>query len=260
MGNLLATGDNSCAVRLWAMPKTAEQIAAEKAKKAAMLLLELPDADAGSLDEGSAEGSIARKSAPGSASCSAPGNCNDHAVAARRAGAGGSNADGAHYNAHGAAALAGTGDDRSLQTGDDRCLATGDDRCLARSLPKGAAPGGVRGGEGAAPLAKTRTWRSSQQLHAHKSPVTALLFVAEGELGPKPVLFTAAGDWKVVHWEPDDDGKWHIISQLPVSHAAWIMDLCYVSKTVCALSETRGPLLVTAAGDKSLKVSQVSHV
>lgn len=243
MGNLLATGDNSCAVRLWAMPKTAAQIAAEKAKKAAMLLLELPDADAGSLDEGSAQGSIARKSAPGRA----PGNSNDHVVAATRAGAGDSNADAARP-----AALAGTGD--------DRCLATGDDRSLPRSLPKGAAPGEVGGGEGAAPLAKTRTWRSSQQLHAHKSPVTALLFVAEGELGPKPVLFTAAGDWKVVHWEPDDDGKWHIISQLPVSHAAWIMDLCYVSKTVCALSETRGPLLVTAAGDKSLKVSQVSHV
>jgi hypothetical protein len=102
--------------------------------------------------------------------------------------------------------------------------------------------GGGGAEEGSAGDNKARPWRSSQKLQRHKSPVTALVFVGEGELGPKPVLFTAAGDWKVVHWEPDDDGKWDVVSEVPVSHSAWIMDLCYVSKTVCSLSATRGPV------------------
>jgi WD40 repeat protein len=112
------------------------------------------------------------------------------------------------------------------------------------------------GGQQQAAANKKKPWRSSQLLQAHKSPVTALTFVGEGELGPKPALLTAAGDWKVVHWEPDDDGKWRIVNEVPVSHAAWIMDMCYVSTSVCVRTYTRGPLLITAAGDKTLKVLQ----
>jgi len=306
-GALLATGDNSCAIRLWAKPKTAAQLAAERGKREAQRAAEEADREAARrLEEGvetaggndgaavqaggvkyletgtrgtgghtsadvaaeSPRGEMAAVTAdaPGGSSAAAGGGMSPPSVAGVMRGA--LTREQAQC-ADAADAVAAAGKEKQQR-------AAADAGGQAPRPPAAApAPQPAPAGAGAITLVdkavageaarkggdvlcgadkRTRPWRSSQQLKGHKSPVTSLVFVAEGELGPKPVLFTAAGDWKVVHWEPDDGGKWRVIKELPVSHAAWIMDLCYVSRSVCALSEARGPLLVTAAGDKSLKV------
>lgn len=304
-GTVLATGDNSCTVRLWAKPKTAAQLAAEKAAKERQRAAEEAEREAArrleegldaTLDIGSEvlEKDDAQpldvhttESAPeGEIEDSAVGSSQDAADAraahSGSAAAGEQKGDGIHREAPAANTAhvcvsqedghALTSEQQQQQQSAEADAPGGHAPCPPADAP---APQPAPRGAGAVPSADKasadvkdgntnegrgerggcgKPWRSSQQLKGHKSPVTALVFVAQGELGPNPVLFTAAGDWKVVHWEPDDDGKWRVISELPVSHAAWIMDLCYVSRATCALSEARGPLLVTAAGDKSLKV------
>ena len=305
-GAVLATGDNSCTVRLWAKPKTAAQLVAEKAEKEARRAAEEAELEAARRreegfdttltivgDELEKDGATAWDASIGGADVSGQSEDPECAeslqdvLSARAANSGSAAVDERTGGMvlHEPSVLVTTTASAVSEKGADVLTAEEQRRSAVMDAQGGhapaapvdaptpqAAPAGagaasaadqaaanlkarIMHDEGREPDSSSKPWRSSQQLKGHKSPVTALVFVAQGELGPKPVLFTAAGDWKVVHWEPDDDdGKWRMVSELPVSHAAWIMDLCYVSRTVCALCEVRGPLLVTAAGDKSLKV------
>ena len=275
-GTVLATGDNSCAVRLWSKPLTPAQLAARK------------EAEAAARERKAAERAAERAAEEQASNADAGPVHEEHA---RTEGAGEGRGDGRSENGD-AASTAAPGGSQEAEAPSAVASAAGSGEAgkplgpgvqdstdgpkapapapVPVPAPAGAGAGSDGAGRGDAGLKpksqgaggqqevrnRTKPWRSSQLLQAHKSPVTALVFVGEGELGPKPALLTAAGDWKVVHWEPDDQGRWHIVTEVPVSHAAWIMDLCYVSTTVCAKSETRGPLLITAAGDKSLKVLQ----
>lgn len=90
------------------------------------------------------------------------------------------------------------------------------------------------------------------------APVTSVTFVPAGELGPQEILITSAGDWTVRMWQREGEGevlgKYRSYGKVNVDHSGWVFSVCYISKEVCLSLGVPNPILVTASGDKTLKV------
>jgi len=116
----------------------------------------------------------------------------------------------------------------------------------------------------------TRTWAGPEQdvpclnpensnpaqvLKEHMAPVMSLAFVPAGELGTQEMLITAAGDWTVRMWQRElGVGKYRSVGKVAVDHSGWVFSMCYISKEACLSLGVPMPILVTASGDKTLKV------
>ena len=83
----------------------------------------------------------------------------------------------------------------------------------------------------------------------------SLAFVPAGELGTHEMLITAAGDWTVRMWQRElGVGKYRSVGKVAVDHSGWVFSMCYISKEACLSLGVPMPILVTASGDKTLKV------
>ena len=245
-GNVLATGSNDCGVRLWVPPKAAalfsHRRAAEKEAKGKDAQTEKGEQEA----EANEKLALTPRSLLASYAAGLLGGSGGDAARGETARGNGTG----HVTCAAAAAPDGPGLEKTAEATVEADPA--DEPAQKDAKAQDTVAGDLR--DESAKGCAGAPWRSVQQLRGHASPVTACVFVGSGELGERPVLFTAASDWKIVEWQPDDVGAWIKVREVPVSHAACIMDLCYVSKAVCARCQARGPLLVTAAGDKTLKI------
>lgn len=86
------------------------------------------------------------------------------------------------------------------------------------------------------------------------APVTSVAFVPPGDLGHQEMLITSAGDSTVRLWQREERGKFKFAGKVEVDHSGWVFSMCYISRAACASLGVPKSILVTASGDKTVKV------